>query len=113
MRSDFRIERSRQTNDGYNVMTGPDEPLRRDLDDLRRAGGLARHAVDAIRFPNHVGFVRAVLLPLFAALLHDLVVAGPLLPGGEEPLEHVDRADVHADAVRNTSVEVEIGRAHV
>src|SRR5439155_10775466 len=79
---------------------------RRDLDDLRRAGGLARHAVDAIRLADHVGLVTAVLLPLGAALLDDLVVLGPLLAGGEEPFEHVYRADVHADAVRDASVKV-------
>src|SRR6266704_6352969 len=80
---------------------------RGDFDDLRRAGSLARHAVDAIRLADHVGLVTAILLPLGAALLDDLVVSGPLLAGGEEPFEHVDRANVHADAVRDASVKVD------
>src|SRR5205823_14898061 len=64
---------------------------RRDLDDLRRAGGLARHAVDAIRLSDHVGLIAAVLLPLGTALLDDLVVPGPLLARGDEPFEYVDQ----------------------
>src|SRR5207245_11555767 len=36
--------------------------LRVDLDDLRRAGGLARHAVDAVRLPDHGGLVPAILV---------------------------------------------------
>src|SRR6266571_8516973 len=70
-----------------------------DLDDLRRAGGLARHAVDAVRLPNHVGLVTSILIPLLAAFLNDFVVPRALLAGGEKPLEDVDGADVHADAV--------------
>src|SRR5439155_790618 len=81
--------------------------LWRDLEGLRPAGGLARHAIDAIRLADHVGLVTTVLLPLGAALLDDLVVPAPLFAGGEEPFKHVDRADVHADAVRDTSVKID------
>src|SRR5437879_9106897 len=101
---------SRSKTDRLSDGNRPGRPeaaaLRRDLDDLRRAGGLARHAVDAIRLADHVGLVTAVLLPLGAALLDDLVVPGPLLAGGQEPFEHIDRADGHADAVRDASVKV-------
>jgi len=78
-----------------------------DLDDLRRAGGLARHAVDAVRLSDHVGLVASIFVPLFAALLDDLVVSRALLAGSEKPLEHVDRADVHAHAVGDAAIEVD------
>src|SRR3989442_1853407 len=81
--------------------------LRVDLDDLRRAGGLARHAVGAVRLPDHVGLVASILVPLLAAFLDDLVVPRAFLAGGEKPLENVDGADIHADAVRDTAVEVD------
>src|SRR5205807_7630113 len=84
-----RFERGRRVGrETYRLSVGnkPGRPeaaiSRRDLDDLRRAGGLARHAVDAIRLSDHVGLVTAVLLPLGAALLDDLVVPGPLFAGG-------------------------------
>src|SRR5437899_2340510 len=81
--------------------------LRVDLDDLRRAGGLARHAVDAVRLPDHVGLVASILVPLLAAFLNDLVVSRAFLARGEKPLEDVDGADVHADAVGDAAVEVD------
>src|SRR6266571_2024157 len=81
--------------------------LRTDLDDLRWAGRLARHAVDAVRLPDHVGLVAPVLVPLLAALLDDLVVARSLLARGEDPFEDVDGTDVHAHAVRDAAVEVD------
>src|SRR2546425_7060503 len=81
--------------------------LRVDFDDLRRAGGLARHAVDAVRLPDHVGLVASILVPLLAAFLNDLVVPRAFLARGEKPLEDVDGADVHADAVGDAAVEVD------
>src|SRR5256885_2515207 len=109
-----RFGRGRRVNSKDDGLSAGNKPgrseaavSRRGLDDLRRAGGLARHAVDAIRFADHVGLVTPVLLPLGAALFDDLVVPGPLLAGGEEPFEHVDRADIHADAVRDASVKVD------
>src|SRR5438132_11719977 len=81
--------------------------LRVDLDDLRRAGGLARHAVDAVRLPDHVGLVASILVPLLAAFLNDLVVPRAFLARGEKPLEDVDGTDVHADAVGDAAIEVD------
>src|SRR6266571_181318 len=81
--------------------------LRTDLDDLRRAGRLARHAIDAVRLTDHVGLVASVLVPFLAALLDDLIVAGPLLTRGEDPLEDVDGTYVHTHAVRDAAIEVD------
>src|SRR5437867_5898191 len=78
-----------------------------DLDDLRRAGRLARHAVDAVRLADHVGLVTPILVPLVAAFLDDLVVPRAFLAGGEKPLEDVDGTDVHADAVGDAAIEVD------
>jgi len=83
------------------------EALRGNLDHFRRAGRLAGHAVDAVRFPDHVGLVAPVRLPLTAPFLDDLVVARPLLARGQEPLEHVDGADIHTDPVRYAAIEVD------
>src|SRR5438552_18519974 len=80
--------------------------LRVDLDDLRRAGGFARHAADAVRLPDHVGLITSILIPLLAAVLDDLVVPRALLSGGEKPLEDPHRADVNADAVGDAHIEV-------
>src|SRR3989475_1029214 len=97
-------------SNGRNALASRDrskEASRVDLDDLRRAGGLARHAVDAVRLSDHVGLVASILVPLFATLLDDLVVPRAFLAGSQKPLEHVDRADVHADAVRDAAIEVD------
>src|SRR5437773_12468044 len=79
---------------------------RSDLDRLRGARGLTCHAVDAVRFPDRLGLVRPPLVPLRAALLDDVVRPGPLVPRVQLPLEDVDRAHVHADAVRDARLEV-------
>src|SRR5713226_10258125 len=81
--------------------------LRVDLDDLRRARRLARHAVDAVRLPDHVGLVTSILIPLLAAFLNDFVIARAFLAGGEKPFEDIDRADIHADAVGDAAIEVD------
>src|SRR5438093_5669736 len=79
---------------------------RRDLDRLRRARGLARHAVDAVALPDRFGLVRPPLVPLGAALLDDVVRPRALVARIQLPLEDVDGAHIHADAVRDARLEV-------
>src|SRR3989337_2143421 len=84
---------------------------RRDLDRLRWARGLARHAVDAVRLADGLGLVRPPRAVLVAALVEALVVPAPVAPllrGIGLP------AQVHLlDALREDLVAVVLARLRV
>src|SRR3989337_388158 len=71
---------------------------RRDLDRERRARGLARHAVDAIRPADWVALVRAEFVVLRGSRVDRLLLPRPLRARVEVSLAARDPTHVHAPA---------------
>src|SRR2546426_8007267 len=77
------------------------------LDGLNWAAGLARHAEDAVGFPDWVRFVRSVPVPLFATLLNRLVLACSHLSGIESPFEEGNRTHIQTNTISYAGIPID------